>query len=135
MAGIFKAYDIRGVYPTDLNTAMAEAIAELDMAAFIMDYDHNAPSPEHLQKTHAEFFRIIRKAHPKLPILILTRGDSPSPKRTAVIRETYDKAVKAGDKVKTGDVLGHVAVNADGTQLHFQLWKGREPQDPEKWLR
>ncbi|MBR5042143.1 MAG: peptidoglycan DD-metalloendopeptidase family protein [Bacteroidales bacterium] len=44
-------------------------------------------------------------------------------------------AVKAGDKVKTGDVLGHVAVNADGTQLHFQLWKGREPQDPEKWLR
>ena len=78
--------------------AMAEAIAELDMAAFIMDYDHNAPSPEHLQKTHAEFFRIIRKAHPKLPILILTRGDSPNPKRTAVIRATYDEAVKAGDK-------------------------------------
>jgi len=78
--------------------AMAEAIAELDMAAFVMDYDHNAPSPEHLQKTHAEFFRIIRKAHPKLPILILTRGDNPNPKRTAVIRATYDEAVKAGDK-------------------------------------
>lgn len=44
-------------------------------------------------------------------------------------------AVKAGDKVKTGEVLGHVATGADGTQLHFQLWKGREPQDPEKWLR
>ena len=44
-------------------------------------------------------------------------------------------AVKAGDKVKTGEVIGHVATNADGTQLHFQLWKGREPQDPEKWLR
>ena len=26
MSGIFKAYDIRGVYPTDLNPAMAEAI-------------------------------------------------------------------------------------------------------------
>ena len=44
-------------------------------------------------------------------------------------------AVKAGDKVKTGDVLGHVATGPDGTQLHFQLWKGRDPQDPEKWLR
>ncbi|MBO4648797.1 MAG: SGNH/GDSL hydrolase family protein [Lentisphaeria bacterium] len=78
--------------------AMAEAIAELDMAAFIMDYDHNAPSPEHLQKTHAAFFRIIRKAHPKLPILILTRGDRPHAQRTAIIRATYEEAVKAGDK-------------------------------------
>lgn len=43
-------------------------------------------------------------------------------------------AVKAGDKVKTGEVIGHVA-NSDDTQVHFQLWKGREPQDPEKWLR
>ena len=44
-------------------------------------------------------------------------------------------AVKAGDKVKTGQVLGHVATGPDDTQVHFQLWKGREPQNPEKWLR
>lgn len=44
-------------------------------------------------------------------------------------------AVKAGDKVKTGEVIGHVSTGPDGTQLHFQLWKGRNPQDPEKWLR
>jgi septal ring factor EnvC (AmiA/AmiB activator) len=44
-------------------------------------------------------------------------------------------AVKAGDKVKTGDVLGHVATMGGETQLHFQLWKEKEPQDPEKWLR
>ena len=43
--------------------------------------------------------------------------------------------VKAGDKVKTGQVLGHVAVGMDDVQVHFQLWKGRDPQDPEKWLR
>lgn len=43
-------------------------------------------------------------------------------------------AVKAGDKLKTGEVIGHVA-NTDDTQVHFQLWKGRDPQDPEKWLR
>ena len=78
--------------------AMAEAITELDMTAFVMEYDHNAPNPEHLKETHSEFFRIIRKAHPKLPILILTRGDNPDPERTAVIRATYDEAVKAGDK-------------------------------------
>ena len=77
---------------------LAEAIAELDMAAFVLDYDHNAPTPEHLQKTHAAFFRIIRKAHPKLPILLLTRGDRPNAARTEIIRATYDEAVKAGDK-------------------------------------
>lgn len=44
-------------------------------------------------------------------------------------------AVKAGDKVKTGQVLGHVATIAGETQLHFQLWQGKTPQDPEKWLR
>ena len=44
-------------------------------------------------------------------------------------------AVKAGDKVKTGQVIGHVATIGDETQLHFQLWKGKEPQDPEKWLK
>ncbi|MBR3075735.1 MAG: peptidoglycan DD-metalloendopeptidase family protein [Bacteroidales bacterium] len=44
-------------------------------------------------------------------------------------------AVKAGDKVTTGQVLGHVALGLEDTQVHFQLWKGRQPQDPEKWLR
>ncbi|MBO4670876.1 MAG: peptidoglycan DD-metalloendopeptidase family protein [Bacteroidales bacterium] len=43
-------------------------------------------------------------------------------------------AVKAGDKVKTGDTLGH-ASSASDAQIHFQLWKGREAQDPETWLR
>ncbi len=44
-------------------------------------------------------------------------------------------AVKAGDKVKTGETLGHVATISGETQLHFQLWKGKSPQDPEKWLK
>ena len=30
-------------------------------------------------------------------------------------------AVKAGDKVKTGQVLGHVAIGLDDIQVHFQL--------------
>lgn len=43
--------------------------------------------------------------------------------------------VKAGDKVKTGDVIGTVDTIDGQTQLHFQLWKDSAPQDPEKWLR
>lgn len=43
--------------------------------------------------------------------------------------------VKSGDKVKTGDIIGTVGTIAGNTQLHFQIWKGTTPQNPEKWLR
>ena len=46
-----------------------------------------------------------------------------------------DVRVKSGDKVKTGTVLGNVAPIDSQTQLHFQVWKQREPQDPQLWLR
>ena len=43
--------------------------------------------------------------------------------------------VKAGAKVNTGDVIGTVdTINGD-TQLHFEVWKGTKPQNPESWLR
>ena len=44
-------------------------------------------------------------------------------------------SVKAGDKVKTGQVLGSVATIGGEDQLHFQLWSGRTPQNPENWLK
>ena len=44
-------------------------------------------------------------------------------------------SVKAGDKVKTGQVLGTVDTIGGETQLHFQIWSGRTPQNPETWLR
>ena len=44
-------------------------------------------------------------------------------------------SVKAGDKVRTGDVIGVVdTINGD-TQLHFQIWQKQTPQNPELWLR
>ena len=43
--------------------------------------------------------------------------------------------VKAGDKIKTGQVLGRVDTIAGETQLHFELWEGRTPQNPEFWLK
>lgn len=43
--------------------------------------------------------------------------------------------VKSGDKIKTGQVIGRVDTIAGETQLHFQLWEGKTPRDPEAWLR
>ncbi len=85
--------------------AMAEAIAGLDLAAFVMDYDHNAPSAEHLEETHEAFFRIIREKNPELPIIIMSKCDiwqyrdyDVMSRRREVIRRTYENAVKSGDK-------------------------------------
>lgn len=44
-------------------------------------------------------------------------------------------SVKAGDKVKTGQALGTVEPIGGSTQLHFQLWSSKGPQNPESWLR
>ncbi len=44
-------------------------------------------------------------------------------------------SVKAGDKVTTGQVLGAVEPIGGSTQLHFQLWSSKGPQNPVPWLR
>lgn len=43
--------------------------------------------------------------------------------------------VKAGDKVRTGQALGTIDTINGQTQLHFEVWKGKTPQNPEQWLR
>ena len=44
-------------------------------------------------------------------------------------------SVKAGQKVSTGEKLGTLEADGNASSLHFQLWKGTDKQDPEKWLR
>ena len=44
-------------------------------------------------------------------------------------------AVKPGDKVRTGQKIGTVDTINGETQLHFQVWQGNKPQNPESWLR
>lgn len=44
-------------------------------------------------------------------------------------------SVKAGDKIKTGDLLGTVDMINGQVLLHFQVWQGNKPQNPEHWLR
>lgn len=44
--------------------------------------------------------------------------------------------VKSGDKVSTGSRIGIATTNDSGNaELHFQLWKGTQKQNPESWLR
>lgn len=82
---------------------MANYIAGLEMSVLVIDYDHNAPTVEHLEKTHETFFKAIRKIHPNLPVLFLTKPDFDSnplesAKRRRVVKNTYENAMSAGDQ-------------------------------------
>lgn len=96
--------------------AITDYINSLDMSVFVMDYDHNAPTAEHLRNTHEPFFKKIRASHPDLPIIIVSRptlqdgysfsnhgiseispGDMTLECRDIVFR-TYMNAIEAGDR-------------------------------------
>ena len=82
---------------------IAEYIAGLDMSLFFMDYDHNAPTTEHLQQTHYRFYKIIREKNPNLPIIIASMpNEDLRPARRAerkeVIKATYERAIAEGDQ-------------------------------------
>jgi len=42
--------------------------------------------------------------------------------------------VSEGEKVKSGSVLALVDEGLDGYVIHFEIWKGRDKQNPEMWL-
>ncbi|MDD3119622.1 MAG: SGNH/GDSL hydrolase family protein [Victivallales bacterium] len=81
---------------------LAAAIATLPMSVFVLDYDHNAQTPEELEQTHEPFFRIIRERRPDLPVIMISRCDSAftpdAVRRREIIRRTYDRAVGGGDR-------------------------------------
>ena len=81
---------------------MADYIKQLDMSVFVYDYDHNAPTLEHLEETHERFFGIIREANPDLPIVMMSAPTFIPEKgwqlRKEVIKKTYDNAIANGDK-------------------------------------
>ena len=45
-------------------------------------------------------------------------------------------AVRNGQRVQSGQKVGEVASDTDGTsELNFQVWKTFDKQNPENWLR
>ena len=105
-------------------TAMAEYIAGLPMSAFVLDYDHNAPDVEHLERTHAAFYAAVRRAQPQLPILLVSRPDfdcsEDAAERRRIIYETYRQAQQKGEPVRfvdggtLWDALSRGASTVDG---------------------
>lgn len=84
----------------------AKYISQQKMSVFVYDYDHNAPTPEYLGKTHERMFKIIREAQPDLPIVCVSRPTPLSTKavradadrRCQIIENTVNNAIKNGDK-------------------------------------
>ncbi len=81
---------------------IAEYIASLPMSVFVMDYDYNAPTAEHLLQTHEKFYKIMREKNPTLPIVFVTAPDVWHQKyllkKRAVVMQTYANAIAAGDE-------------------------------------
>ncbi len=85
--------------------AMAEYLSTIDCSLFVCDYDHNAPTVEHLRKTHYPLYKAFREKNPQTPVLFISKpdygndwGGETSDQRIAVIKRTYLRAKKEGDK-------------------------------------
>lgn len=81
--------------------AIAAYMAQLPMAAFVSDYDHNAPTSAHLAATHYQLYETIRAENPDLPYFMVTRPnffDTPDDRlRREIVMESYLRARRAGD--------------------------------------
>lgn len=104
---ISRKYDLNYINLGFSGSAKAEDevvdfLASLEMSAFISDYDHNAPSPDHLQQTHHRMYEKIRKAHPDIPYFMVTKPDfayrPEDIERRCIIMESYLKAYRNGDR-------------------------------------
>ena len=82
--------------------AVCDYMATLSMSAFVSDYDHNAPDPEYLEKTHFNLYETIREKHPDIPYIMITRPDYRNGDRTEqrrqIVINSYEKAKAIGDK-------------------------------------
>lgn len=82
---------------------MADYVASLDPAVFVLDYDHNAFDPAELEATHEPLFKTFRAKHPLTPVIFATRPDfrrdpEDAAKRREIILKTYNNALSSGDK-------------------------------------
>lgn len=101
---------------------ISEYIRNLDMSIFVYDYDHNAPSVQHLKDTHERMFKEFREKNPDIPVIMLSRPKfyltKEEEERARVVRQTYENALNQGDKnvyhIYGKDLLSGFAKN-DGT--------------------
>lgn len=82
---------------------IVEYLSDLEMCAFVSDYDYNAPSHEYLKKTHFNLYQKIRDKHPTIPYIMITRPNfttnpTDSHARRSIVLESYQRAIDAGDQ-------------------------------------
>ena len=75
----------------------------LDFCAFVSEYDYNEEFAVELEKRHDKMYQAFRKAHPDIPIILMSRPsfDIEKPefvKMRDVVKATCENAIKAGDK-------------------------------------
>ncbi|MGI5899727.1 MAG: SGNH/GDSL hydrolase family protein [Christensenellales bacterium] len=83
--------------------AIVDYMSTLDISCFVCDYDHNAPSADHLQNTHGNVYKKMREKQPQIPIVLISKPDikldsDEDIRRRAIVMQTYLKGVKNGDK-------------------------------------
>lgn len=83
---------------------MADYIISLNPSVVVIDYDHNAPDVEHLEKTHYPFYKRIRDVLPNTPIIFVSKPDyrhneKLNAPRREIVKNTYLKSISEGDKL------------------------------------
>ncbi len=117
--------------------AVARAVAEIDAAAFVLDFAQNNTDVDSLAQVYDPFIGILRERHPDTPIVSITpiyaaseaTGSQRTEQMRALIRKTVSRRIAAGDThlqlVEGTDLLGPSRVDGlvDGTHpndLGFQ---------------
>ena len=107
--------------PAQKGSGLSQNIWQAFPAAHLYaTYDYNAPSPEHLEQTHQEFYRILRSGLKEVPILILSRPvtgyDNPENRRRRdIIYHTCHNAWENGDD-RVYFIDGYSLFGADGME-------------------
>jgi len=77
---------------------IADYLASLDMSIFVCDYDHNAPTLEHLRATLPNIYETVRRAHPNIPYVFMSSPDLElGTERRDFIKSVYQNAMDNGD--------------------------------------
>lgn len=109
--------------------SLARAVAEIDAAAYVLDFAQNNPTVESLAEVYDPFIGILRERHPDTPILAITpiyaanetTGSSRNEEMRALIRKVVSRRIAAGDThlqlVEGSDLIGPSRVDGlvDGT--------------------
>ncbi|MCZ2152368.1 MAG: SGNH/GDSL hydrolase family protein [Bryobacterales bacterium] len=102
--------------------ALARTVAEIDAAAYVLDFSQNNESVESLMEVYDPFIATLREKHPETPIVAITPIASASEQfnpdgklegMRAHIREVVGRRIAAGDK-------------------HLQIMEGTDLLGPER---